>query len=69
MNVSSKGTITFAASVKGDYYCHGDHKIWLDFEDIFKVYRKDAIDITLMSVWTSRISFLHDEMFGPLEIG
>ncbi|KAJ1255741.1 hypothetical protein BS78_K165800 [Paspalum vaginatum] len=52
MAVSSKGTITFAASVKDDYYCHGDHKIWLSFEDIFEVYQKDAMDVTLMSVWT-----------------
>ncbi|WVZ96361.1 hypothetical protein U9M48_042012, partial [Paspalum notatum var. saurae] len=52
MAVSSKGTVTFAVNVKDDYYCYDDHKIWLAFENIFEVYRKDAVDITLMSVWT-----------------
>ncbi|WVZ58279.1 hypothetical protein U9M48_008562 [Paspalum notatum var. saurae] len=52
MKASSEGTVAFPARVKGDYYCHNDHRIWLHFKDIYDVYQQDALDITLMSVWT-----------------
>jgi hypothetical protein len=48
---SKAGEYTFGVKYRHHDFFHGDNDFWIDFEDVHAIYRRDALDISLMTFW------------------
>jgi hypothetical protein len=48
---SASGTIMLGVRIKDEDYFHGEHAIWLNFEELYQLYHHDAFDISFINTW------------------
>jgi hypothetical protein len=51
MERSKAGQCTFGVKYHHHDFFRGDDDFWIDFEDVHAIYRRDALDISLMTFW------------------
>lgn len=52
MNESKEGRESFEARVKEQDLLHGDGSIFIFFEEMYRLYQYDALDVSILSCWT-----------------
>jgi hypothetical protein len=51
MERSKAGQYTFEVTYRHHDFFREDDEFWIDFEDVRAIYRRDALDISLVSCW------------------
>jgi hypothetical protein len=49
MLTSSSGVVMLGVRIKDEDYFHGEDAIWLNFIELYQLYRQDALDISFVS--------------------
>ena len=52
LDKSGMGREMFGARVRNSVYYQGDDVLWIHYKDVFDLYNRDALDVSLLSTWT-----------------
>jgi hypothetical protein len=51
MEMSANGREMFGARIRNPDFLQGEDVLWIHFKDVFDLYHRDALDVSLLSAW------------------
>nr|CAE76052.1 B1248C03.11 [Oryza sativa Japonica Group] len=51
MKMSANGREMFGARIRNPDFLQGEDVLWIHFKDVFDLYHRDALDVSLLSAW------------------
>jgi hypothetical protein len=52
LDYSRQGFQAFPVRYTDDYFLNGDGSFWVYFKDLYELYKADALDVSIVRVWT-----------------